>query len=581
MAAQSDQAGLPCGNAKEGSAARGFDPADGVKDFEILKSCPTCGSEAKMQCPSCRTWYCERKCLVKDWKHHQILCKDVMGKFHGDKAPLNHVRAILFPWDDETPRWIWVHLRSLDVSITRALGISGKRMLKKAVNKLAVVDINKSLHHRKIGHGIRQFTAPKARLGDDHNVNKSIFALSEPGALKTYFGSALFFAFRTYQDDGVTYIYYEDTSPRDLRIIIEWYWTRPENPLIPLKRRLPLKCYCQTEEELFLWPAVRVSCIGDLTRMIEFSKHDIHPFQPVWILSKDVTQSRAECELPTMAGLPWFVQQCCSLFDPIADKGKEEELLYNAGALAYVPQAGRRFRRSYLDNSEGWVIPADLSIQYCGSLILSRNDGCTIDDRQVIAFYEFIIECFEKVNSFISHPALTVGVDRALATEDEARQFVTREAFEAYWRKYVDVDDGALATPYDKIYVAESDAMKKEAKEEPKEETKEEVKEGAKEEVIEEVKEEVMEVIDEVTEEKMGEEKEEAEACMMEIFYSDKVIKPNETKSQMNRTGQLRTQSETRERRDDKTHRYGGWAGRIRLPVSMPRISALCSQPEV
>ncbi|TRX91532.1 hypothetical protein FHL15_007537 [Xylaria flabelliformis] len=545
MAAQSDQAGLPCSNAIEGSAARGFDAADGVKDFEILKSCTTCGSEAKMRCPSCGTWYCERKCLVKDWSHHQIVCKDVMGEFNSDKAPVNHVRAILFPWDAKTPRWIWIHLKTLDVSITRALGITGKGVLKKAVNKLAVVDINKSLHHRKIGHGIRQFTAPKARVGSGHNVNRSIFALSEPGALKAYFGSALFFAFRTYQADGVTKIFYEDTSPRDLRIIIEWYWTRPENSFIPLRKRLPLKSYCQTEEELFLWPAVKINCTVDLARMIAFSGHDIYPFHPVWILSKDVAQNRTECELPTRAGLPWFVQQCCSLFDPIADKGKEKELLYNHGGLAFAPQAGRRFQRSHLDNSEGWVIEADLSIQYCGSLIISRNDGCIIDAEQVVAFDEFIIECFEKVNALLTYPSVRPGVDRAMVTEDEARRFITREAFEPYWRKYAGVDVGPLArgwpTPYDKVYVAESDTVeevKKEgvkeevkegAKEEVAEEAKEELKEKAKEEVTEEAKEKVKEevieevieeIIEEVIREAMGEEKEEAEEACSNIEKS-------------------------------------------------------------
>ncbi|KAK5637200.1 hypothetical protein RRF57_012912 [Xylaria bambusicola] len=63
----------------------------------------------------------------------------------------------------------------------RALGITGKKPLKQTANQLVAKDINKSLTHRKIGHGIRQFTTPKARTVEGVNLNESSSRLPTRG----------------------------------------------------------------------------------------------------------------------------------------------------------------------------------------------------------------------------------------------------------------------------------------------------------------------------------------------------------------------------------------------------------------
>ncbi|KAI0547021.1 hypothetical protein F4679DRAFT_575072 [Xylaria curta] len=464
MGAQGDQASLPCSNAIEGSAAQGFDVADGVKDFEVLKSCTTCDSKAELRCPNCGTSYCKRECIRKDWNHHKPLC-ETLKDFNADKAPLNNVRAILFPWDADKPSWIWIHLKGLDVAITRALGISGKGCLRKAVNKLVAVDLNKSLHHRKIGHGIRQFTAPKARFESSrgNNVNKSILNLQEPGSLKTYFGSAIFLAFRTGEVGGVTKIYYEDASPRDLRMIVEWYLTRPENPYIPIKKHLPLRSYCNTSERLALWPAVKINCVVDVDRLLSLCGKEVKPFDNVWVLSKDLFQNRTPCELPQMAGLPWFVQPCCSMFDPISDKGKEKMYLLNPAGTVFGPETRRLLRRSQLDNAEGWVLPADLPTKYCGSLLLTRDDGCFVDNIHLVGFRDFAGVCLKNVKARAVYETEEEGVGRAIVLEDELRQLVTREAFEDFWNERT---GETLVSPYNNDFVAKRDRVE-EVKEEP------------------------------------------------------------------------------------------------------------------
>ncbi|KAI0466227.1 hypothetical protein F4859DRAFT_527354 [Xylaria cf. heliscus] len=439
MATQIGQIGLPCSNATEGGAACGFDPADGVRDNKILKGCTVCESEAEMRCPGCGTWYCGRECLKKDWYHHKILCQILKDGFHGHSAPINNVRAILFPMNGNKPTWVWINLRSLHVDIARALGIpKEKRAIKKPVNKLAVKDINKSLQHRKIGHGIRQFTAPNMRLEgpDGCNINKSIFALADPGSLKIYFGSAIFFGFRTYQAHGTTKIYYEDASLRDLRIIIEWYYTRPENPFISKSHRLPIKSYVNPGDEASLWPAIKVNCQADVDRLSKLTGQVCSPTQQVEVLSKDVFKTRTKSDHAAMAELPWVVQPCGSTFDPVTDTGKEIDLLGNKVGSIYVPQTKSRFQPWHLDNSEGWALPSHLPSNSCGSILVLHKDGCDIFSLHVLIFYRFVVECLDKIKNVKPLVVLKTeeqGIGRALVDEHEVQRAITREKFEIFW----------------------------------------------------------------------------------------------------------------------------------------------------
>ncbi|KAI0450554.1 hypothetical protein F5B21DRAFT_528855 [Xylaria acuta] len=474
MAAQPGRTDFPCSNANEGRAACGFDPADGVRDRKTLNSCTICDSEAKMRCPACGTWYCERKCFKTDWDLHKALCKTLKNEFDAEKAPVNHVRAILFPMDANKPTWVWINLKNFDTSVIRALGITTRKPLQKAVNQLAAKDINKSLQHRKIGHGIRQFTVPKARFErpEGHNINKSIFALADPGSLRTYFGSAIFFGFRTYyQDNSVTKIYYEDAAPRDLRMIIEWYHTRPENPFISTKHRLPIKSYVSPGEEAFFWPAVKLNCTVDVDRLSQLSGKEVFPGEVVKVLSKDVLNNRTTCDLADMAGLPWVVQPCYTTFDPIADRGKEIELLYNERGAIYAPQTKNRFQRWRLDNSEGWVLPSHLPSKYCGSVLVVHKNACNIVNAHVKCFYDFVKARLDDVKPLAVYKTEEEGISRVLADEHELKKVITREAFEPWWQGCVNYLAKGMAflylSPYNDTNEAEYD---------PKEELKEALK---------------------------------------------------------------------------------------------------------
>ncbi|KAI0399083.1 hypothetical protein F4802DRAFT_603349 [Xylaria palmicola] len=253
---------LHCSNANEANADQLFDYADGVSSSSVLESCPVCDAEARLRCPNCGTRYCQTQCFRKDWRHHQALCKPLLGEFAGRWAPPGGVRAILFPVDSAEPRWVWLRLDDLANSIIKVFGVTREKPFEDFANQLAMEDINKGLRHRQIGHGLRRFTAPRMRMEGSPRINYSILNLAEPGSLKLYFGPALFVGFRSTRHGGDAEVHLEDARPRDLRLIIEWYYTRPENPWISAAA-IGGADDSPGEKEAQFWAAVKLNCTGD------------------------------------------------------------------------------------------------------------------------------------------------------------------------------------------------------------------------------------------------------------------------------------------------------------------------------
>ncbi|KAI0975143.1 hypothetical protein F4678DRAFT_484857 [Xylaria arbuscula] len=469
MADQHEHAGLSCSNANEGHAAHPFCPFCGMEDEAALKSCTLCDNpDANMHCPICGTRYCNRQCYTKDWPHHKSLCKAARDEFNVNKAPLNSVRAILFPEHSKKPTWTWIHLKTLDISIIRALGINMKSPFKKSYNKLFVEDINQTLVHRKIGHGIRQFHAQDSRVGGVGGVNKSIFALGDPGSLGAYFGSAICLCYRTiYEPQGVK-VCYENASPRDLRMIIEWVYTRPDNPFVSKLYRLPLKFYCQPREEVSLWPAVKILCDGDKTRLRALSGSLPDKFQNVQVLSKAVGQIRCPCVLAELARLPWVIQPCLTMLDPITE-GDKPDLLKNWHGRTLAQDSMESFKCWTFDYSN-WN-PGYLKSTYCGSILIMHERGCMIDKLHV--------DCFTQYADLVLNMATSMfkkdngeGTARIVTRSEDLWSVLTKQGFEEFWAGYISAKLGKLASafpsPYNDTYAGEKDPVPV-----PEEETRE------------------------------------------------------------------------------------------------------------
>ncbi|GAW11361.1 hypothetical protein ANO14919_007050 [Xylariales sp. No.14919] len=458
MATQPGHTGLRCSNANEGQAAHEFDPTDGVQDQDTLKSCTVCDSDANLRCSTCGAWYCNRECFMKDWPLHKALCKTLKDVFHSSKAPINNVRAILFPMASSKPTWAWIDLERLDTSIMQALGIPAEEPLEQLGIQLAANDINKSLTHRKIGHGIRQFTAPNARI-EGSNINKSIFALADPGSLKVYFGSAIFFGFRTYETEGTTKVCYEDASTRDLRMVIEWYYTNQDNPFVSKLHRLPIKSYSCPGKEVPLWPAVKINCDGDRARLAVLTRR-AEAIHNVQVLSNVVSPV---CEFAEMAGLPWVVRSCSSIIDPVTEGNSAGALLHNWFGRIFAQDVVQSFQVWNLTHANGWTVPGHLDSTFCGSILVMHKHGCKIDMAHVVCFIKFIEDVFEHATPLQIAGEKDTDNFRFLTSKLELQRFITREAFESFWWEFITNEEGLAAafypSPYNSSYVGETDPV--------------------------------------------------------------------------------------------------------------------------
>ncbi|KAI1817248.1 hypothetical protein GGS20DRAFT_592707 [Poronia punctata] len=415
---------------REGRAAFGFDPLDGVHDDQALKGCNNCDKETTVTCTSCQTRYCSKECLKSDWPFHKALCKSLKNGFEGAQAPPNHVRAILFPMDSVVPKWIWIDLDQFDLSILRALGVSEKKPWLKARNSFEATDLNKGLKHRKIGHGLRQFTAPKVRVPGS-NLNKSILGLDRPGYLHVYFGSAIFFGFRTTEFDSGPKICYEDATPRDLRMvnpgIPSMYQTRPD-VLSTLATGLAGTTV-----------GVRINCDGDMKRFGEASSYPVERYQQVIMFKKDIVPGRTSSDFAQLLDLPWAVQRCQSTtYDPLVDKDDDEvkKLLMNSNGgylsmkLADVGKDGyvRVFRPTAPESNKA----AD---EHTGTVIVTSLTGPVINIYHVNAFCRFMeFELSEMPVRSVDPRHGERGMFQVAKPYLELR--INKQKFESYWELY-------------------------------------------------------------------------------------------------------------------------------------------------
>ncbi|KAI0455201.1 hypothetical protein F5B21DRAFT_514123 [Xylaria acuta] len=85
-----------------------------MEDPQQSGACIVCNTQNALLCGRCKcTRYCSRKCQRTDFPIHKLLCSDFANFGATTRATTDHVRAILFPEDQENPIRIWVHCKHI------------------------------------------------------------------------------------------------------------------------------------------------------------------------------------------------------------------------------------------------------------------------------------------------------------------------------------------------------------------------------------------------------------------------------------------------------------------------------------
>jgi hypothetical protein len=336
-------------------------------------------------------------------------------------------------------------LNTFDVSVIKTLGITEKKAFKNPKNKLAVRDINQELKHRKVGHGIRQFTVPNARV-DGLNINRSILALADPGHLKVYFGAAVFFGFRTAEVGGQTKVFYEDCTTRDLRMIIDWYMIQRDNPCVSKLTRYPTEIYSEPgQPRLSFVPAVKINCEGDILRLSSLTGQGMDMVEDVWVLNKDQLNNRHAAQLPAMAGLPWLVQPCSCFgsYDHLVDKDNVG-ILRNWVGRVFMTDAKQPFPASHMTIGPNNTLPENLDATHCGTIIIMHANARHINTLHVAAFYEFVERVFATVPTRFHRDQVDKGSQRVLTETFELEKLIRKDHFERFWLVWAEARIGIV-----------------------------------------------------------------------------------------------------------------------------------------
>ncbi|KAI0018000.1 hypothetical protein F4780DRAFT_563307 [Xylariomycetidae sp. FL0641] len=223
---------------------------------ELEKRCPPYSSKMRTQCLYCdepgtsmctscdEGIYCSDEHQAADAPVHQLVCASI-PEFSADKRPSNrHRRAILFPADEDAPRFIWV-----SSSIKKGRKLPG---VKEYFGKYAKYEVMwhdilapllQSGHesgHKYGGCGLLSIGLHEKPV-DGVPVNKSITALGKPGHSKSWLGNQIIVAHRrwpttTKEKQGINMV---DVNARDFRRVVDMYHHHPLNPCITDPDRYP------------------------------------------------------------------------------------------------------------------------------------------------------------------------------------------------------------------------------------------------------------------------------------------------------------------------------------------------------
>lgn len=77
---------------------------------DALDVCTICNKPNSLHCARCKsTRYCSKACQKVDWHTHKLLCPTFSDFDASNRATDEQFRAILFPVDEEKPKFIWLH----------------------------------------------------------------------------------------------------------------------------------------------------------------------------------------------------------------------------------------------------------------------------------------------------------------------------------------------------------------------------------------------------------------------------------------------------------------------------------------
>ncbi|KAJ9614244.1 hypothetical protein H2200_002380 [Cladophialophora chaetospira] len=215
-------------------------------------TCTICNEKGHLKCSACKSVsYCSTDCQQTDWPIHKLLCKAQ----HDDQPPSkSHRRAILFPADQKSPHFLWVHceLKRLDdddvpfeyVDAAAYLGIDKPLAQRYPIqrNALRARDLRNTL----------EVAFRDTFAIDGSSLNKSIIRTTNGMAPHPWKGPIL--ALRKKGTD-LDPLHYDDMTVADFRDVVDYFRTYDDESLEETVRRngrkvKGVKIHCEGDQKV-------------------------------------------------------------------------------------------------------------------------------------------------------------------------------------------------------------------------------------------------------------------------------------------------------------------------------------------
>ncbi|KAK7942592.1 uncharacterized protein PG986_011705 [Apiospora aurea] len=412
------------------------------EDPEIRKRCGYCEQPGKNHCARCKdALYCSRECQVKDHPLHKALCK-AYGDFTDAKRPSkSHVRAILFPAAETTPKLVWIEQKVAEGKTTiyadKHLGRYRMTFNLTSVNANLEVIGRETIGHGLVGLSESNCPAPGCVL------NKSYMALGEPAHMMPRFGNLIFLATKPDPAFKGHNVVLADVDLRDLRHALDNLQLHEMNHAAGPPERL-----ATLTEHVDTMPALLIHGDGAYMRWNALPRAPVQRMQKLTtrltVVSKRNGHQAIEQDHAVAArqvGLDWFFR--CYAIDTHgwAEADVTPAALRNDAARHLIPRAPtynqRRNERlglkvGTLDDGKPdymqWTYP------HVGSVLLLERSGAVLEPEHVEVLNLFM-DCVAPYNKAFARSDTADERDLYVAP-GKCGQEAAAAAFKKFWDEW-------------------------------------------------------------------------------------------------------------------------------------------------
>ncbi|KAI0441739.1 hypothetical protein F4803DRAFT_521955 [Xylaria telfairii] len=413
-----------------------------MESSEMPDSCLICKKANSLRCSRCKSVsYCSKQCQRGDYPVHKLLCTSFQSFDTTTRPTKEHVRAILFPVDNNRPKLIWLHCEWVepeDKFDKRWQRPNAKPFLNNDNGYSVPIQYNPVLARRLYNTVSVSFRDTSLVDGSQHNGSIAAIVNTMPGSHHDWRGPII-----AYGQVGPRLDPYEcrDINMIDFRHVADYFVSYGSGLASSMQIVLP--------PNVRKVKGVRINCFGD-RKMLNKPK-----FEEIELSTRDpIFTEHDTSDIATRIGLPIFTKRCfphpnwASIQDS-ALFGHESP--YNNQDATYLHLCcDPRAECDLLRGIFGWGWASKQWQTGAGSAIVVRQDKKPLFPLHAEALCRY---CRSQIRDYMAHSMGEYEPDEPMS-KDLVLSMICRPTFSIFWsnmwrEKHEKGEHPDILSPYD------------------------------------------------------------------------------------------------------------------------------------